>query len=244
MKIFTLTLAAVLGAHTVATSEPAPPPDQKSEAIWLTIDYVEDQAKPGTYVTCVTCSVRPSNKEEPMELTGRAWIELTGPPVQGIAPRIFARREAIQSKDPKTGRTTFMGFFPGAHGPHSGHWPNLILEMRPKDAKDDTHHVRIGIFRQLTEDETLGKKALDPIDVPRELHGRVPPPRIHRRDTESGPWRREVRPLEPMQPVPTEPAPNAVPQPAPKEQEAPKAPEQKRRGTPPKPRGFATDNVA
>lgn len=246
MKILIFTLAAVLGAHTVAQSEDsAPSSDRQQDPIVLSIEHVEDTETPGTFVTCVTCSVRGATNTETMEPTGRAWIELITVPVPGIQPQVFARRSALRSEDTDTGRTLFYGFFPGAHGTHSGHWPNLIIEIRPKGAKDDTQNVRLSIFRALNAEESADVTKLDNIDVPEAYRERIPPPRVHRQEREILPRKRPIRPIpSPTQPATPEPksAPKATPEapaaPVPKEQPKP------RRGAPPQQRNFATDNIA
>lgn len=245
MKTLLYTLVAVLGVHTAAHSEPAPPHDYRQDAVWLAIDQVEDQAKPGTYVTCVTCSVRGARDEEKMEATGRAWIELITLPLPGVTPTVFARREAILKADAETGRTNFFGFFPGAHGTYSGHWPNLIIEVRPKDATDDTQNVRLSLFRLLSEREAKNTEVLENIDVPKEYRTRTPPPRVHERERERNePRKRSMRPIplpsQPEHPVP----PKTNPEPAPAKPAVPKEEQKPRRSTPPQPLRFATDTIA
>lgn len=241
MKTLFYTLAAVLGAHAVAKSEESAPSHDQQHPIVLSIEHVEDAAKPGTFVTCVTCTVREAIDTKTMEATGRAWIELISLPVPGVTPRVFARRAATPNKVDATGRTLFFGFFPGAHGTHSGHWPNLIIEVRPKGAKDETQNVRLSIFRALSAEELADGAKLDDINVPEEYRERIPPPRAH----DVLPRKRPVRPIpHPTQPVTPEPksAPKVTPEapatPVPKEQPKP------RRGAPPQQRGFPTDNVA
>lgn len=155
----------LFGASMHARSDEAPR-DRRDDPIVIAIDYTKD-LETGSWVTCVTCSVKQStNERDTLEPTGKGWIEIIDLPAPGIKPNVRARREAIPTIDPNTGRLHFYGFFPGLHGPRNGSLPNLIIELKPKgeQTSGDVKHTRLSTFRPLTEQECV--EELKNIDVP------------------------------------------------------------------------------